>query len=271
MNKAACRAQVPLGFWSVRDFYDTAELQQLQAMSATVFAAIGNRMHKPNTTKEGGTYYRTLAAAKHPCSCRYEYAGFKATREAGYRVWGDENDTDPEMREANQLFRRLTAPFRDRLGIDELRLPDLVLGNMYAEETEHIGEHSDSHPLFDSGNGPTLIISINLQADGIFYGKFFRAPNVDGAPTSSELQEHKTHFKNALAREAGGDSWHWSQKMNNADIEGPLHTSLTVPVAAEENSVIFMSGEFQTLMMHGTVPLACQRPAGSPGGITCRT
>ena len=113
---AATQANVPLGFWCINDFYPQEFLVDLQARSQELFDCKGVRLHKPQSTKVGNTYYKTFAASKYPCRCMYSYAGFQAEKAASnYRFWN--NDADQDMARANELFRALMEPFQKRLGI----------------------------------------------------------------------------------------------------------------------------------------------------------
>ena len=82
IETAALQAKVPLGFWGFNDFYEPDQLQWLQNLSMRVMENDGVRLHKANTPKTGGTFYKTLAASKSPCTCKYSYAGFDAAKEA---------------------------------------------------------------------------------------------------------------------------------------------------------------------------------------------
>ena len=73
----------------------------------------------------------------------------------------------------------------------------------YGDPTEHIGEHTDSDPLFDTEQGPSVIVSVNLAMDGLFYGRLYTEK---GLAMSAELAEHKTQVLNLLARYAYGDA-----------------------------------------------------------------
>ena len=192
IETAAVQANVPLGFWCIKDFYAPEQLRWLKELSMKVFRDNGVTLHKAHSPKTGGTYYKTLAASRSPCTCKYSYAGFNADKkDSNYLQWMDTYDPHqgPEP-EHNTLFRSLLEPFQRKMGIPVEMCPDLVVGNLYGDPTNYIGEHTDSDPLFDTRSGESVIVSINLAMDGLFYGRLCH----ERAQLSAEAGE-----KNALS------------------------------------------------------------------------
>ena len=155
VGKAALKAGVELGCWTIRDFFSKKDFECLKQRSQTSMST-AVRLHSPETFKDGGTYYRTLAASKRPCTCKYGSAGFNPERDVSkYGFWHPDGDD-----EFSRLCVDLLRPFADKFNIPIDMMPDLVVGNCYGEETEHIGEHTDTHKFFDGLNGNCVILSI---------------------------------------------------------------------------------------------------------------
>jgi hypothetical protein len=77
----------------------------------------------------------------------------------------------PLLPEFDDAMRRLQRSVAERLGVyadfDE-QLPEHIVANSYGPH-ESIGIHSDDWDIFDAVEGPAVIISLNLQADGILW------------------------------------------------------------------------------------------------------
>jgi hypothetical protein len=132
IETAAEQVRVPLGFWGLNGFYEPEQLQRLQDLSLKVMNAKGVRLHRAQSSKTGNTYYKTFAACKSPCTCKYTYAGFDANKAASnYGQWRD--SAEPGEEEYNMLFRELLEPFQRKMNIPVEMCPDLVVGNLYGD------------------------------------------------------------------------------------------------------------------------------------------
>jgi len=98
-------------------------------------------------------------------------------------------------------------------------LPNYVVANEYQNENKCIGEHSDSHSLFDAMSNESVIFSFNVSRDGVFCAR----------PTQGATFADA----NGVGRGKKGDNW-------------------VLPVYAPENSIIIMGGHFQSQMVHCT-------------------
>ena len=134
-------------------------------------------------------------------------------------------------------------PFACKLNIPLDQMPDLVVGNCYGEETEHIGEHTDTHKFFDGLNGNCVIVSINIAQDGLFYGRLRFEKNSECVSAAAKDKHQE------LLNELHGMAWpgnaYFPAKApaaRMAAIEAQLGVKTLFPVAANENSVTVMTG-----------------------------
>ena len=130
----------------------------------------------------------------------------------------------------DNLIRVMRPP-----GDNALPALDYVVANTYTLPRHHIGEHTDSSPLW-GGSGDTVIASVTMDFPGIFLiypGK--GGPEWAGA----QLMEHM-YAKNKFT--------------NRNDQMKARTTRLVHVVYCEPNSMVVMGGHFQNEMAHATLP-----------------
>jgi hypothetical protein len=137
------------GFWmyqlpglfadSVADYRSVCDVIN-QAMRSTEGALLGRGA--ASTAEARGTEYYTWQAVANQCRCKYGYAGT-----GGHTVF--QWDRPGDERPMNLAMLRLRQEHMRLFGIkDAAMFPDCIVANLYTDPSNHIGEHTDSDPLF---------------------------------------------------------------------------------------------------------------------------
>ncbi|MFM7979673.1 MAG: hypothetical protein ACKPKO_10190, partial [Candidatus Fonsibacter sp.] len=126
------------------------------------------------------------------------------------------------------LRRRMRGTFilKGTSPVPVMDLPNYVVMNQYQAPHVCIGEHHDAADFFDAVSSPAVILSFNMQSDGILYFKL----------------QHEGPVAKKLAQT--------TQCNKPEDIRnwGYCH-----PVFVPANSLVVMGGWCQAALVHGTV------------------
>lgn len=133
----------------------------------------------------------------------------------------------------NQL-RRLIGK-RLNMQANHHHFQDYSVANKYPGPSFHIGEHSDSDPLWGDTKGENVILSYSLNGGGVFCCRPVR-------PTATECPVDKL-FNYLIARRV-------AKKGFAANV---LKEELGTTVYQPPNSLLVMGGFFQGQLMHGTL------------------
>ena len=226
----------------LEDVFRQDKLQQIQLVSDRLMTSEAAKLlgAKPNSPKCLPFGYKTLQASKWPCTCRYRFAGNQRHTFYQYGKPSRNLALGPRPGDAEQLpgltdlSSLLEAGLRERMrgtlfssrGTSSSSMPDYVVMNRYHHPEAMIGEHHDADPIFDAVANQAVILSFNLQADGIMFLK---------PQTKGEVSEY-------LSRET--------------DCHRPSHIrdwGLTHPVYLPENSLLVMGGWCQAALLHRTL------------------
>jgi hypothetical protein len=146
--------------YTLPDFVeDTAGLERLQGLVRDILRDAPKR-GKPNSPKEGPFSYRTVSATSFPCSCTYEYAGYKqASHRLGQYGGGLQRKAEHHIPFLDDLAGVLTRAMLRRLpgARAEHALPGYWVMNRYLNENQCIGEHHDADPIFRTDDWPSAI------------------------------------------------------------------------------------------------------------------
>ena len=121
----------------------------------------------PNSTsKDAREYgYKQVSGNQFPCTCKYVYAGINDSY--NFESYGNPlvpSVLDPLMADVHgALACELGQPIPNNL-------PGYVVANDY-NLGESIGEHTDADPLFNAVDNPAVILSFNVNRDGMFVVK----------------------------------------------------------------------------------------------------
>ena len=222
------------------------EPEQLQHMQDLCNALLNGRLAKQlgnNKQKNSRNYaYLTLQASQWPCACQYLFPGVethtiyqygKPTLRDKLSRSGLDTEMIPELSELminmeESLRRRMRGTFllKGTSPVPGMDIPNYVVMNQYQAPHVCIGEHHDAAELFDAVSRPAVILSFNVQSDGILYFKL----------------QHTGDVAKKLAQ--------ITQCNRPKDIRnwGYCH-----PVFVPANTVVVMGGWCQAALLHGTV------------------
>ena len=141
-----------------------------------------NNRKKCNEPEREGLEYLTWSASQEPCSCAYTWGGFKDPS----RVW-QWSDKSRNPRPLDLLCSKTVQCLQRKLGVTlSQEMPGYLVGNQYANPSNYIGMHSDSHELFDAVEHEAVIFSLNLNCDA----PFVVHPRYGEVPEECELLRH---------------------------------------------------------------------------------
>jgi hypothetical protein len=138
---------------------DGPGLQRLQGLVHSVMRDAPKR-GKPNSPKEDEFSYRTVSATKFPCSCAYEYAGYKqSSHRLGQYGGGVERKAEHHIAFLDELATHVNSSLLRRLpgARSEINLPGYWVMNRYINEHQCIGPHHDADPIFRTDDWPSAI------------------------------------------------------------------------------------------------------------------
>ena len=168
--------------------FEPEQLQHMQdlcnaLLNGPLAKQLGNK-HKKNSRNYA---YLTLQASQWPCACQYLFPGVethtiyqygKPTLRDKLSRSGLDTEMIPELSELminmeESLRRRMRGTFllKGTSPVPGMDIPNYVVMNQYQAPHVCIGEHHDAAELFDAVSRPAVILSFNVQSDGILYFK----------------------------------------------------------------------------------------------------
>ncbi len=220
--------------------------EHIQHMQDMCNALLNGPLAKRLGNKKKGSrnyVYLTLQASQWPCACQYLFPGIETHTIYQYgkptlRDKLSRSGLDTEMiPELSELMTNMEAGLRQRMRgtfllkgtsspVPGMDLPNYVVMHQYQAPHVCIGEHHDAAELFDAVSSPAVILSFNVQSDGILYFKLQHE-----GPVAKKL---------ALITQCN--------KPRDIRNWGYCH-----PVFVPANSVVVMGGWCQAALLHGTL------------------
>ena len=188
--------------------------------------------------------YKTCQGSRWPCTCRYTFAGNTKHK---FHQYGKAEDADfavtrwdgnalaglTELMEAVEegIQNRIPNFVTERSKVMHDSFPSYVVMNSYVQNTS-IGEHHDAADLFDAVRNQAVILSLNIQGDGVLFFK------LQGREQGTTLTAALQHFQSKTSCNRPGHMHKWG---------------MVTPVFVPENSLLVMGGWCQSVLLHGSL------------------